>query len=132
MDGNDSDVMLNRVVVVVVIVVFCIINLPTRLQQSEERGDGDEGLLVAERGGCRCHRLPVTVYRNEISPGNASFKNRAMVWHAQTMPECHTIARFSKDRQVLSILFRRSAPEGGRHYGVIGIIVVGARWTVNF
>ena len=131
-DGNDSDVMLNRVVVVVVIVVFCIINLPTRLQQSEERGDGDKGLLVVERGGCRCHRLPVTVYRNEISPGNASFKNRAMVWHAQMLPPCHTIAWFSKDGQVLSIPFRRLAPEGGRDYGLIGRLVVGAQWTVHF
>jgi hypothetical protein len=75
---------------------------------------------------------PVPLNTHEFRPGNASFKNRAMLSHAQMMPACDSMARFLKDGQILSRLCARAAPEGGRHYGVIGRLVVGARWTVHF
>ncbi len=77
--------------------------------------------FVAERGGHRRHRppcKPMPLNTHEFRPGNASFKNRAMLSHVQMMPACDSMARFLKVGRIHSRQCARAAPEGGRHYAL--------------
>ena len=71
------------------------------------------GLLPREADAAAIVGPYLTLYMHHNCPGNASFKNRAMVSHAQMLPACDTIARFLKAEQEISSLLHKAGIGGG-------------------